>query len=149
MTNFEDIIANLEHFYESTNSLNILKNFERVLDELDLYVFDNWIDGELVEGPKDSRYFVECTFMWDKNKMPDPRGGKKLLDYGCSVKFAESKFAAVRKIRKPDDIRPGTKKGKIDLKDIWLVKIKMPKKLMSDIDEGYNDLERYKTNKTG
>ena len=43
MTNFEDLIANLEHFYESTNSLTILKNFERVLDELDLYVFDNWI----------------------------------------------------------------------------------------------------------
>ena len=149
MTNFEDLITNLEHFYESTNSLTILKNFERVLDELDLYVFDNWIDGELVEGPKDSRYFVECTFMWDKNKMPDPRGGKRLSDYGCSVKFAESKFAAVRKIRKPDDIRPGTKKGKIDLKDIWLVKIKMPKKLMSDIDEGYNELERYKIKETG
>ena len=86
MTNFEDLIANLEHFYESTNSLTILKNFERVLDELDLYVFDNWIDGELVEGPKDSRYFVECTFMWDKNKMPDPRGGKRLSDYGVQCK---------------------------------------------------------------
>jgi hypothetical protein len=82
--------------------------------------------------------------MWNRDKMPDPRGGTRLTDYGCGVKFAESKFAQVRKIRKPDDIRPGTKKGKIDLKDIWLVKIKMPKKLMSDIVEGYNELERYK-----
>jgi hypothetical protein len=144
MINYGDIIANIEHFYESSSSLSMLKNFERVLDELDLYVFDNWFDGELVSGPKDSRYFVTCTFMWDKDKMPDPEGGKKLIDYDCKVFYAESKFASVRRIRKPDDIRPGTRKGKIDLKDVWLVKIVMPKKLMAEIDDGYKKLERYR-----
>jgi hypothetical protein len=42
-----------------------------------------------------------------------------------------------RQIRKPDDIRPGTKKGKMDRKPIWVVEVTMPKKLVFDIYKGY------------
>ncbi len=144
MADIKDIIANIENVYGSNNSLNLLKDFERVIDELDTYVYDNWIDGELVQGPVESRYWVQCTFMWPKEKMPEPQGGKRLLDYGCKVQFAETKLAKVRKIKKPDDIRPGTKKGKIDQEDIWMVKITMPKKLMNDINRGYRNLDKNK-----
>jgi hypothetical protein len=144
MANFKDIITNIENIYGSNNSLNMLKDFERVIDELDTYVYDNWIDGELVEGPKESRYFVECTFMWPLDKMPEPQGGLRLLEYGCKVQFAESIIAKVRKIKTPDDIRPGTKKGKIDHEKIWMVKITMPKKLMNDINRGYRNLDKNK-----
>jgi hypothetical protein len=144
MADIKDIIANIEQIYESNNSLNLLKDFERVIDELDLYVYDNWIDGELVSGPNESRYFVECTFMWPEDKMPEPAGGKRLLDYGCRVQVAESNIAKVRKIRTPDDIRPGTRKGKIDHEPIWMIKISMPKKLMSDINRGYTELDKNK-----
>jgi hypothetical protein len=67
-----------------------------------------------------------------------------LLDYGCKVQFAESSIAKVRKIKTPDDIRPGTKKGKIDHQDVWMVKISMPKKLMHDITRGYTELDKNK-----
>ena len=144
MADIKDIINNIENIYGSNNSLNLLKDFERVIDELDTYVYDNWIDGELVEGPKESRYFVECTFMWPKEKMPEPKGGMRLLDYGCKVQFAESNISKVRKIKTPDDIRPGTKKGKIDHEDVWMVKITMPKKLMNDINRGYQNLDKNK-----
>jgi len=144
MADLKDIISNIENIYGSNNSLNLLKDFERVIDELDMYVYDNWIEGELVEGPKESRYWVQCTFMWPREKMPEPIGGKRLLDYGCKVEFAESKLAKVRKIKTPDDIRPGTKKGKIDHEDIWMVRITMPKKLMSDINRGYRSLDKNK-----
>jgi hypothetical protein len=144
MADLKDIINNVEQIYGSNNSLNILKDFERVLDELDTYVYDNWIDGELVEGPVESRYFVECTFMWPEDKMPEPKGGMRLLDYGCKVQFAESVINKVRKIKKPEDIRPGTRKGKIDQEKIWMVKIAMPKKLMHDINRGYRELDRNK-----
>ncbi len=144
MADFKDIINNVEQLYGSNNSLNLLKDFERVIDELDVYVYDNWIEGELVEGPKESRYFVECTFMWSKEKMPEPEGGKRLLEYGCQVKVAETMLNEVRKIKTPDDIRPGTRKGKIDQKPIWMVKISMPKKLMADINRGYRELDKYK-----
>jgi hypothetical protein len=144
MTDIKDIITNIEQIYGSNNSLNLLKDFERVIDELDVYVHDNWLDGELVAGPNEHRYFIDCTFMWPKNKMPDPKGGMKLLDYGCKVQYGESQISSVRKIKKPDDIRPGTKKGKIDHRDIWLVKISMPKKLMHDINRGYRELDKNK-----
>lgn len=143
-TNIKDIISNVENIYGSTTSLGLLKDFERVIDELDMYVYDNWIDGELVEGPIESRYWVKCTFMWPKGRMPEPLGGKRLIDYGCKVEFAESQIAKVRKIKKPDDIRPGTRKGKIDHHDVWMVRITMPKKLMHDINRGYKNLDRNK-----
>ena len=144
MADIKDIIANIENVYGSNNSLNLLKDFERVIDELDTYVYDNWIEGELVQGPIESRYWVQCTFMWPKERMPEPQGGKRLLDYGCKVQFAETKLAKVRKIKKPDDIRPGTRKGKIDQEDVWMVKITMPKKLMNDINRGYRNLDKNK-----
>jgi len=144
LADIKDIIANIENVYGSNNSLNLLKDFERVIDELDTYVYDNWIDGELVQGPIESRYWVQCTFMWPKERMPEPQGGKRLLDYGCKVQFAETKLAKVRKIKKPDDIRPGTRKGKIDQEDVWMVKITMPKKLMNDINRGYRNLDKNK-----
>jgi hypothetical protein len=79
--------------------------------------------------------------MWPKDKMPEPKGGKRLLDYGCRVEFGQDHFAKVRKIKTPDDIRPGTRKGKIDTQDVWLVRITMPKKLMADINRGYRNLD--------
>ncbi len=144
MADIKDIIQNIENVYGSNNSLSLLKDFERVIDELDVYVFENWLDGELVEGPKEGRYWVECTFMWPEENMPEPAGGKRLLEYGCKVQVAETEISQVRKIKTPDDIRPGTRKGKIDKKPVWMIKIAMPKKLMSDINRGYTELDKNK-----
>lgn len=144
MADLIDVITNIEQIYGSNNALNILKDFERVMDELDIYVYENWIDGEIMQGPVEKRYFIECTFMWPKDKMPNPKGGLRLLDYGCKIQWGESVLSKVRKIRGPEDIRVGTRKGKIDLEPIWIVKISMPKKLMHDINRGYKTLDRNK-----
>jgi len=132
-----DIIKNVETVYGSNTAFTVLKDFERVLDELDIYVYENWEDGELADGPKIERHWVTCAFMWPRDKMPDPMGGKRLLDYDCKVKFMKSHMIQPRKIRKPEDIRPGTKKGKLDKLPIWIVEIQMPKKLIVDIYTGY------------
>ena len=141
MQDIYDIIKNVEGIYESNSSFNILKDFERVLDELDIYVYDNWEDGELAEGPKIDRHWVTCKFFWPRAKMPDPMGGKRLLDYDCKVSYQKTHMIEPRKIRKPDDIRPGTKKGKLDKKAIWIVEIMMPKKLISDMFGSYQEME--------
>ena len=132
-----DIIKNVESIYDSNTSFNVLKDFERVLDELDVYVYANWKDGEIATGPNIERHWVTCTFFWDEKDMPDPMGGKRLLDYDCKVKFKKSHIVEPRKIENPDDIRPGTKKGKLDRRPIWMVEIQMPKKLIADIYTGY------------
>lgn len=134
-----DIIKNIETIYDSNTSFQVLKDFERVLDELDLYVYENWMDGELASGPKIERHWVTCSFFWPADKMPDPMGGKRLLDYDCKVKYGKSNLVKPRKIRKPDDFRPGTKKGKLDREPIWVVEIQMPKQLIASIYTGYMD----------
>ena len=73
--------------------------------------------------------------------MPDPMGGKRLIDYDCKVTYQKTSMIEPRKIRKPDDIRPGTKKGKLDKKAIWIVEIMMPKKLISDMFGSYQEME--------
>ena len=59
-----DVIENTKELYMTDSAVGTLMDFERVLDELDLYVFANWKKGELVEGPVYEKYFVTCTFMW-------------------------------------------------------------------------------------
>ena len=137
MQDIYDVIENVNTIYDSNSAFEILKDFERVIDELDIYVYNNWKDGELVSGPKITRHWVSCSFMWPLKNMPDPMGGKRLLDYDCKVKFKKSHIVEPRKIENPDDIRPGTKKGKLDRRPIWIVEIQMPKKLIADIYTGY------------
>jgi hypothetical protein len=139
MRDIADVIDNLQTLTVNDSSFKVLKDFERVLDELDLYVFKNWEDGELIEGPNVSRYMVTCKFMWPREDMPDPKAGARLLDYGCHVKFQKDNILVPRKVYEPGDFRPGTKKGKIDAHPIWIVEVSMPKKLMQDIYQGYAD----------
>jgi hypothetical protein len=138
-----DIIQNIENIYNSDTAFQVLKDFERVLDELDLYVYANWEDGEIAQGPKIDRHWVTCSFVWNREKMPDPMGGKRLLDYDCKVKYKKDDIVVPREINDPDDMRPGTMKGKLDRKPVWLVEIQMPKSLIADIFDGYRDQYMY------
>ena len=132
-----DVIKNIENLYENNSSLAVLKDFERVLDEMDMYVYENWQDGELAYGPEVDRHWITAGFMWPKEKMPDPVAGKRLLDLGCKIKYRESQLIEARPIRSPDDFRPGTRKGKLDTSPIWIVEIQMPKKIAFDMYKGY------------
>lgn len=140
----KDVIENTKTLYMTDSALASIMDFERVIDELDVYVFENWKQGELVEGPIYEKYFVTCTFMWPYKKMPDPRGGKKLLDYGCSVRYKKDILEYPIKIKSPDDFSPGTKVPKMAKTAIWLVEIVMPKKLMREIHQGSVELENEK-----
>jgi hypothetical protein len=136
-----DVIKNLQTISENNSAFSVLKDFERVLDELDIYVFKNWLEGELIMGPNISRYSVKCTFMWDQKEMPDPEGAKRLYEYGCQVVYKREEILIPRKIKSPGDYRPGTKKGKIDAHPVWTVTIDMPKKLIQDVSIGKDNQE--------
>lgn len=136
-----DVIKNLQTLSENNSAFKVLKDFERVLDELDIYVFKNWEDGEIIAGPDVNRYDVTCKLMWDRDNMPDPEAGKRLSEYGCQVIYAKEEILIPRKIKEPGDFRPGTKKGKIDAHPIWTVTITMPKKLLQDVEVGKDNKE--------
>jgi hypothetical protein len=133
-------IENLKSIYMSDNALNMLLDFERVLDNVDLYTFPNWSKGELIEGPDITKYFVRCKFMWPNKLMPDPRGGKRLLPYGCRVRYQKTTIEMPVAIKTSDDYRPGSKKGRLVETPVWFVEILMPKHLMKDIKQGSKEI---------
>lgn len=142
--NHEDywlVADNIKNLYMSEGSILSLLDFERVLDELDLYSFKNWQLGELVSGPEIGKYKVSCVFMWPKKLMPDPRGGRRLLPYDCEVKYMKKMIKIPVKIEDPEDFQPGTHKARLIEKPVWLVEITMPKSLMTDIRTGSIELE--------
>lgn len=139
--NIEDIIDNTKTVYMSDSAIQSLIDFERVLDELDTYVFDNWLRGELVEGPVYEKYFVSCTFMWPYKLMPDPRAGERLLSYNCGVKYRKTHYHYPADVVGQEDFRSGTHMPKMMSKPVWLVEITIPKQLMRDIHRGSLELE--------
>jgi len=140
-SDYWQVSQNIQDIYLSEGSLLTLLDFERVLDELDLYAFKNWQIGELVAGPDIGKYRVTCIFMWPEKLMPDPRGGRRLLPFDCTVRYKKTQMKVPIKIEDPSDYRPGTKKARIEEKPVWLVEITMPKDLMSDIRTGSMELE--------
>lgn len=140
-SDYWQVADNIKDIYMSEGSLLTLLDYERVLDELDLYAFANWEIGELVAGPEISKYRVSCTFLWPEKLMPDPRGARRLLPFDCDVKYKKTTMKVPVRIDDPSDYRPGTHKAKIIEKKVWLVEITMPKSLMSDIRTGSVELE--------
>ena len=142
--NHEDywqVSDNIRDIYMSEGSLTTLLDFERVLDEVDIYAFKNWEMGELVAGPDIGKYRVTCTFMWPERLMPDPRGGRRLLPFDCEVSYMKKDIKIPVKITDPSDYRSGTKKAKLITRQVWLVEIVMPKALMNDIRTGSIEME--------
>jgi hypothetical protein len=142
--NHEDywqVADNIRDIYMSEGSLTTLLDFERVLDEVDIYAFKNWEMGELVAGPDIGKYRVTCTFMWPERLMPDPRGGRRLLPFDCEVSYMKKDIKIPVKITDPSDYRSGTKKAKLITRQVWLVEIVMPKALMNDIRTGSIEME--------
>jgi hypothetical protein len=137
---WEEIVQNVKGILTSDGTMSTLLDFERVLSEADIYAFKNWELGELVDGPIIRRYEVVCTFMWPTGIMPDPRGAKRLLPLGCTVKFKKTSLKVPVKIKDPSDFKPGTHYPKLVERKVWLVNIIMPKYIMNDIREGSIDL---------
>jgi len=135
------VTETIKDVYMSDGSMQTILDFERVLDEVDIYAFKHWSEGELIRGPEISRYKVACTFMWPADLMPDPRGAKRLLPFDCDVEYMKTTIKVPAKVESYDDFKPGTKKPSMRDMPVWVVEITMPKDLMSDIREGSIELE--------
>lgn len=137
---YVSIVSTVKGIFTSDGSMNTLLDFERVLDEADLYAFRNWELGELVQGPDVRRYSVSCVFMWPYKLMPNPKGARRLVSIGCKVKFAKSEVKVPVEVENYDDYIPGTRYPKSKEKPVWFVYIEIPKSLLDEIKEGTIDL---------
>lgn len=120
---------------ESPHLLDILVQMEDVLDSLDIYVFKNWIEGEIVQGPKLRRYWFDFTLRYPKNKMPDPKGAMRLVKHGVRVSYEEATV---------EDQKTGREEVDEDEKATgtthWEVTVSIPRRLLSDMNSAELDL---------
>lgn len=135
------IITNTKSLYEAESYMSTLLDFERVLDSVHLYAYENWLKGELIEGPKVEKHWVTCSFMWPKKMMPEPMGAKRLIDYNIKVTYKKDLLESPVKIKSPADFEEGTRYPKMKLDPIWIVEIKMPRTIMQDIYRGTMEVE--------
>ncbi len=137
MIDIDLIYTTLDDVYGSENVLDILVEFERVFDELDIYVYKNWLKGEVVEGPKIDRYWITVTLMYPYKMMPDPEGALRLVDHGCKVWMGQDTLKHVAKIKDhssyESDPETGEMKAKIIESPVWLVKVVMPRHFVDEI----------------
>lgn len=124
----------------SDGAMSVLLDFERCLDEADVYAFKNWSAGELVEGPVIGRYSCKCVFMWPYKMMPDPRATLRLINAGCKVTFGKGELDVPMQVKDYEDYVPGTRYPKMEKRKVWFVEIVVPTELMDDIKEGTIDL---------
>jgi len=118
-------IKNIE---ETPHLLELLLEVEDVLDSLDVYVFRNWFDGEVVSGPSVKRYWVSIKLKFEEHKMPDPRAAKRLLKHGVMVEYQKEQ---------EEDISEHGQEG--DTKTVWIVTIDVPRKLLNGMNDSGTD----------
>jgi hypothetical protein len=109
---------------ETPHVLDILLELEDVIDSLDIYVFKNWIHGEVVDGPRIKRYWVTIMLQYKHEQMPDPRAGLRLLKHGILVSFEKGELEALP--NKPAE-------------PVWIVKLEVPRKLLSGMNNTATD----------
>lgn len=137
---FVSIVDTIKNVYMSDGSMSTLLDYERVLDEADVYAYKNWKHGELVQGPDLGRYSAKCIFMWPYKLMPDPRGALRLTKIGCKVTFGKGEIEVPVEVKDYEDYVPGTRYPKMHKRKVWFVEITIPFELMDDIKEGSIDL---------
>jgi hypothetical protein len=137
---FVSIVDTIKNVYMSDGSMSTLLDYERVLDEADVYAFKNWKHGELVQGPNVGRYACKCIFMWPYKLMPDPRAALRLINIGCRVTFGKGEIKVPVEVKDYEDFVPGTRYPKMHKRKVWFVEVVVPVDLMDDIKEGTIDL---------
>ena len=140
MDNFQSSDA-IQRIYDQDNLLDILIEFEAVLDSLDLYTFGGWFEGEIASGPWLRRYWVEVTLKYKHEDMPDPSGAMRLLKHGARVSYELAEETMPVEIESPEDIDQQTQKAKTEEIKVWLIHVKIPRRFIEDMETGIIHLD--------
>ena len=138
-TDLDTIKQTLVGISKGDTILDTLLEFERTLDNAEIFAYKNWILGELVEGPTIGRYWYKTVWMYPYAMMPDPDAGLRLTKLGAKVNFRKGLFKRPVKVKGPEDwVDPQSKRAKMIDSDVWLITIELPIKY---INRGLQDLD--------
>ena len=140
-TDLDSIKNTLVNISKGNSLLDTLLEFERTLDNAEIFAYKNWILGELVEGPDISRYGYKTVWMYPYAMMPDPNAGLRLTKLGAKVNFRKGTFKKPVKVHGPEDwANPETKRAKMAEHEVWLVTIDLPLKYINNGLENIDDI---------
>lgn len=124
---------------KSNTLLDMLMEFEKTLDELDLYAFKNWSKGEILEGPSIGRHYVNVKLLYPLKEMPDPEGAKRLIARDCLIKYSKDTLETPRKVENFNDVEISVRPDggqrftpKADSNPVWVVSIDMPRRYVDE-----------------
>jgi hypothetical protein len=138
-----DIYKNLDNIHRSPNVIDTLTEVDRVLDRMDIYAYENWIKGEIVDGPFVERHWVDLTLMYPAKMMPNPDAAMRLVKNGCKVQFGKDTLTTFATVKGPDDLvanEDGQRLPRLIKKSVWLVNLRIPTALL-DIAEDVSDVD--------
>jgi hypothetical protein len=124
---------------EREDLVDILIDVENYLDENNLYVYKNWINGEIVDGPYIKRYWVTIKLKYQYTEMPDPEGGAVLLKHGTKIHYDIALESFPLPIKGPGDYQPGTKKPKLGERKVWIITVMIPRRFVQNLDREIMD----------
>ena len=140
----QDIIyKNLDTIHNSPNVIDTLVEIDRILDRMDVYSYENWIKGEIVDGPFVERHWVELTLMYPTKMMPNPDAAMRLIKNGCKVKFGKDIVETFAKVENAEDLVTtvdGDRIPRTIKKKVWLINLRIPKALL-DVSEEVKDTD--------
>src|SRR5579863_3903911 len=94
-----DAVRNIEKLFKQKTLLDVAIEVEKFLDFMNIYVYPNWFEGELVDGPIVSRYWVTITLRYEYKKMPDPMAARIMHDVGVLVNYKKDVIMEPIKIK--------------------------------------------------
>ena len=155
MQTIKIINDNVKKLSDTNTLLDMLLEFEGVVDSFDLYAYKNWDKGEVIAGPKLGRYFVEVALLYKHKNMPDPEGLLRLKENDCEVKMYKDNLVTSRRVKSVEDTtviqRGNTPRRVAKTQDnpIWIVEIKMPRRYVDEFsreqveaaEDSYIDME--------
>lgn len=147
----KDLNEQIRKVSEGETLLDMLLEFEAVLDDLDLYAYQNWDQGEILYGPDVGRHFVNVGLMYPGELMPDPEGARRLLNLGIPVKFEKDTLTYAVKPKQgevkqhiEDNLVGGTGHNHIRrirnqkaTMPVWIVTIQMPRRYLDSSVQEY------------
>jgi hypothetical protein len=124
---------------KSRTLLDMCMTLEKVFDDLDMYAYANWEDGEILEGPVMMRHWMEVKLLYPYEKMPEPEGAKRLLARKILVQYNRNVLREPRPLKSSDDVEVVTRpdgstrrRAKTQDRQVWVVTVRMPRWLVDE-----------------
>lgn len=126
---------------ETNTLLDMLLEFEKTLEDIDVYAYRNWDLGEVLEGPDMNRHYITVKLMYKLDEMPDPAGAKRLMQKDCLVKYRKDTLISPIKVKTFDDVETDIRadgsvrhRAKTKSEPVWVVEVKMPRRYVDEFN---------------